>query len=330
MQLEITIKQAEDQRNLDRQTITDLDSEKKNAEEQRNVQINELKELTFIGSVQNNPGTQTNNNSVNFRSKPSEKNNDPIGTFPIGQGLLFSNWIENDEGRWYRLVGLKEGEEGWVNSKNIDLNGNLPESLKIQPPSKSPDQALSGTIKVDWEFIASLEGKAISKGYVPGKPWLHNTSGVTIASGFDLGTKNEIELKKMGISSGIIEKVKPYFGKQKQIAQDFLDQNLLSLSSEEVSEIDDKNHAYEINQMQKIYDSVSSVPFKDIPSQAQTVIMSLAHQYGLKGLTETSVWPLLTAQKWSEAVTDLKTTFFDYPPRRKAEANFLSQVLPSK
>ena len=40
------------------------------------------------------------------------------------------------------------------------------------------------TKNINWEFIASLEGKGIKKGYVPNK-----NSGVTIATGFDLKEK---------------------------------------------------------------------------------------------------------------------------------------------
>jgi hypothetical protein len=172
MQLEITIKQAEDQRNLDRQTITDLDSEKKNAEEQRNVQINELKQLTFIGSVQKNADTQANNNRANIRSKPSSKNeNNPIIDYmPIGQELLFSGWIDNDEGRWYRMAG---SGERWVFGKNIDLNGNLPESLKI------PVSSNNSTSK-----LGSLSEKYESGGKGPGTV----SSGVGDPGGVSYGT----------------------------------------------------------------------------------------------------------------------------------------------
>ena len=52
-------------------------------------------------------------------------------------------------------------------------------------PQKKPDQ-------INWKFIGKLEGEGVETGYVPtdnnGK--IIGTSGVTIATGVDLGTKD--------------------------------------------------------------------------------------------------------------------------------------------
>ena len=61
---------------------------------------------------------------------------------------------------------------------------------------------------IDWNFIAKEEGKRILKGYVPLPD--KSKSGVTIASGFDLGQHNESDLKGLKLSAALTKKLKPY------------------------------------------------------------------------------------------------------------------------
>ena len=64
--------------------------------------------------------------------------------------------------------------------------------------------------KIDYKFIGELEGGRLTKGYVPA-PTV-SRSGVTIATGFDLGQRNENDLKSLNLSVGLIDKLKPYAG----------------------------------------------------------------------------------------------------------------------
>ncbi len=68
--------------------------------------------------------------------------------------------------------------------------------------------------QIDWDWIAKLEGEGFRKGYVPidkrtGK--IVGTSGVTIATGVDLGTKDRKFFEDIGVSEGIILKLEPFF-----------------------------------------------------------------------------------------------------------------------
>ena len=66
---------------------------------------------------------------------------------------------------------------------------------------------LLGSELIDFDFIKMLEGfKTI--GYVPDLEG--SQSGVTIASGFDLGARKESDLK--GLPEEIIELLKPFLG----------------------------------------------------------------------------------------------------------------------
>ena len=65
-----------------------------------------------------------------------------------------------------------------------------------------------------------FEGKSRHIGYIP--PDEQDNSGVTIGVGFDLGHHNEKDLVKMGFSSRMISKLRPYLGKVGQAARNFI------------------------------------------------------------------------------------------------------------
>ena len=52
--------------------------------------------------------------------------------------------------------------------------------------------------QIDWAFIGSLEGEAIPKGYVPS-----DSSGVTVATGVDLGQRAMPELVAPGLAAAL-------------------------------------------------------------------------------------------------------------------------------
>ena len=71
--------------------------------------------------------------------------------------------------------------------------------------------------KVDWGFIGRMEGGSQRKGYVPKKDGkVMDKSGVTIATGWDVGQMSEEELSSSGLSKSIINKMKPYLWFQKK------------------------------------------------------------------------------------------------------------------
>ena len=65
------------------------------------------------------------------------------------------------------------------------------------------------TNQIDWDFISKLEGAAVNVGYVPDVE--NSQSGVTIGTGFDLGSKNEEFANSIGLEQSLIEKLKPFF-----------------------------------------------------------------------------------------------------------------------
>ena len=78
--------------------------------------------------------------------------------------------------------------------------------------------------KIDYKFLSELEGGAKTIGYVQAAGV--SKSGVTIATGFDLGQRNEADLKKLGLSVALVNKLKPYLGKKSKDALDELKKHL--------------------------------------------------------------------------------------------------------
>lgn len=182
---------------------------------------------------------------------------------------------------------------------------------------------------IDWEFIASLEGKGKTDGYVPDASG--SKSGVTIATGFDLGQRNESDLTTLGLSADLVTKLKPYLGKKGKDAADYLDKNPLSITEAQAAEIDKQVRAQKVPKLKEAYrtapENKTPVEFDDLPGQAQTVIASVSFQYGTLSTKAPKFWKAVTKQDWPDAVKILRAFGDSYPTRRGKEADRLEQVV---
>lgn len=182
---------------------------------------------------------------------------------------------------------------------------------------------------IDWEFIASLEGKGVTTGYVPDAAG--SKSGVTIATGFDLGQRNESDLTTLGLTSDLITKLKPYLGKKGTDAADYLKDNPLTITDAQAAEIDKLVKAQKVPKLKTAYktaaDNTKNVEFDDLPGQAQTVIASVSFQYGTLSTKTPKFWKAVVTQDWPEAVKILRAFGDSYPTRRGKEADRLEQVV---
>lgn len=188
--------------------------------------------------------------------------------------------------------------------------------------------------KIDFEFIALLEGFEL-KGYVSllGKPNTH--SGVTIASGLDLGTKDRAFLEKLGIGDKLVNQLSPYCGLKLGKAEEALRKNPLIITKEEGLLINEKVKKVYTEEIVKQYNKSkgsrdSGVEFFCLPKEAQTVIMSVYYQHGIASpTTETpNFWKHVTTQDWESAIHELRhfTKNFDYQDRREKEAKYLEGI----
>jgi hypothetical protein len=143
-QLDEIIKQAEGQQKLDKENINYWNSQKTEADLQANQKRTELQQketelqkLTFTGTVQLD--------APPVRNMPTDVGNSRLNVvFKKGENLTFGGWTVDNKGRkWFSIV---DSEERWIWEQNIDLNGALPESLKIQPVNNSQSKQVPDTI----------------------------------------------------------------------------------------------------------------------------------------------------------------------------------------
>lgn len=181
---------------------------------------------------------------------------------------------------------------------------------------------------IDFLFLSNLEGGSTTTGYVPDPGG--SKSGVTIATGFDLGARLEPDLYALKLKPEIIEKLIPYLGLQSYDAIAQLEKHPLEVSEEEAKAIDEASHSSHADSIAKLYDEATpeGIAFYELPSEAQTVIASVAFQYGTNLPKRTpNFWALLTRQDWPAAVNELNDFGDKYPTRRKKEADLLQIIV---
>jgi len=179
---------------------------------------------------------------------------------------------------------------------------------------------------IDYSFLSDLEGGRTTIGYVPAAAV--SKSGVTIATGFDLGQRSEADLKRLGLPANLIEKLKPYLGAKKEDAKKLLDTTPLTITSSEAESIDKAVKSAHLATVKIKYDAASSEKsFIDLPAEAQTVVASVSFQYG-KNLDAATpkFWAAVTKQDWPEAAKLLRNFGDVHPTRRKKEAALLENI----
>jgi hypothetical protein len=191
---------------------------------------------------------------------------------------------------------------------------------------------------IDTAYIRTVlerfEGKGISRGYVParnGEPI--GDSGVTIATGLDLGQQTSASLKAMGIPAALVNRFAPYLGAQKQAAQYILSRDPLALTPEEVATVDAAVHAKYIDETAELFGREA---FAAAPKEVQAVAMSLHYQFGIPARkTSPALENAWTALRWGayrEAAEYLRdpsgwnTLHRQYIKRRQAEAALLDEA----
>lgn len=182
---------------------------------------------------------------------------------------------------------------------------------------------------VDWSFISDREGGSQSKGYIPTNKdtgEVIGKSGLTIATGWDVGQMSEDEIEASGLPASVISKVKDFAGLKGQSALDMLEEKgAPSINSTEAAAINTYTHSKALKQLSTNYKLATGKSFKDLSRAQQTVVSSVGFQYG-SNLEEATpnFWKQITEGKWNEAYKNLKNFGDDYQPRRDLEAELLS------
>jgi len=168
---------------------------------------------------------------------------------------------------------------------------------------------------IDWDFILEQEGFRL-KGYVPNPEG--SDSGVTIASGFDLGARSVSDLK--GLSKEIIDLLTPYLG-IKGAAADEVASNLV-VSDEQAKTINEFAKKKELGLLKKRWKAKTGQSFDDLPMREATVITSVAFQYGNLATETPNFWRQVTSGDWDGAVGNLRNFGDAYGSRRNREADY--------
>jgi hypothetical protein len=177
--------------------------------------------------------------------------------------------------------------------------------------------------QVNFGFISQLEGGPVLKGYVPEPEY--SSSGVTIATGFDLGQRSADEVMQM-LPVSLARKLSPYCGQKKRAAVRTLNALPLQITAGEAELIDLCVKRQLLDKLQHRYNRDSAVPFDQLSEPQQTVIASVAFQYGDLARRCPKFWQSATGQHWTQLGIELRDFGDCYHTRRHREANYLDTV----
>jgi len=169
---------------------------------------------------------------------------------------------------------------------------------------------------IDWDFISAREGKGRLTGYVPDADG--SDSGVTIATGFDLGARNLADLT--GLPKTLIDKLTPYLGIKGAQAEEVAG-NLL-ITNPEAKTIDEFSKKDAVEKLQSKWQAATGESFDDLPKHKATVIASVAFQYGDLQSETPNFWRQVTSDDWDAAEKNLRNFGDNYKTRRNLEADY--------
>lgn len=155
-----------------------------------------------------------------------------------------------------------------------------------------------------------------------------DNSGVTVASGVDLGAATEDSFKKMGVSDEIIKKVKPYLGLKGEAANKKLTETpATALTEEEANELNKLVKKDRYNEVVKAFNKSSDIDWADLSDKRKAAITSVAFQYGLSKVKGWGLWKQFTEGKWDEASDNMLYDFNnEYLTRRGNTAALLKDM----
>jgi hypothetical protein len=159
-------------------------------------------------------------------------------------------------------------------------------------------------------------------------------SGVTVATGIDLGQRSTKELADLGLSEALIKKVQPYLGKKDEEAKKLLKSQPLKLTQDEADQLDGAVGQKISNEISDNYFKATGQELSELPEEARTVIESLAYNFGanLEDKLPT-LWRHVINNDWAKVQDFLLNTKWKQPEltsRRKQEAALLSPLLEGK
>lgn len=177
---------------------------------------------------------------------------------------------------------------------------------------------------INWIFIRVCEGFRTS-GYVPDPE--ESKSGVTIASGVDLGARSIQGLLSLGLPDYIVAQLAPYCGFKRYDAIAKLRNAPLKLSEEECKLLDHCVRRRRLKLLEARWAKAAKQPWSYLSTAQRTVLVSVSFQYGSMPVKCPKFWALVTAGNWKGAISELRNFGDNYRSRRELEADLLEDDL---
>lgn len=198
---------------------------------------------------------------------------------------------------------------------------------QVNAPSRIPRQYDSGDYfsNVNDDVIVKNEGGSLLQGYVPRVRGGPDHSGVTVAAGFDLGQHSTTDLRNLGLSKDLVEKLSPYLGLTGQEARDALVKSPLVISSDEATEINTAAFKSYFDQAGRAFNQTknnlaggrtnadvamdpdgNAMEFSKLPWQVQTAIADLWYNMGDLRVAAPQLWNQVTTGDWEGAYQNLR------------------------
>ena len=215
--------------------------------------------------------------------------------------------------------------------ENISIEDMITKATPMEPQiDQEYGRAMPTTNMFD--FLRDVEGFKAS-GYVPqdrrGNP-IEN-SGVTIATGLDLGQQDEDSLRRMGLSDELISIFRPYLGLKRGEAQRFLLDNPLRLTAEQATFVEESLMSHDFERMSDLWNSTQreedGIRWDQLDPEKQTVMLSVFRQYGNLPRRTPKFWRSATQGRWNDTVSELRNFGDEYTTRRNKEADLLEAAL---
>ena len=185
-------------------------------------------------------------------------------------------------------------------------------------------------MNIDWNFISAREGGSRLKGYIPkANGEVLDSSGVTIATGFDIGQYSENDLVKLGLPDDLIDLLAPYCLARGLDADEMLSiHGAPEITDTEAFALDNASHTRTVDLLKKKFNKEAYCRFEALHPQIQTAIASVAFQYGIGLKYKTPMfWKQITTHDWDGVLSNLRNFGDKYPTRRNLEADLIDACM---
>jgi hypothetical protein len=286
--------------------------------------------ITSMAGYDDSSNTNTPVESPTEIDKTQDPNvNTPITTetnSPVDDGGIIDVKTPNDTGNDVNSpISNETPPEGTyiMVAENLSNDILVPQNHEVNQVLLEENEKMVASNQIDYTEILHSEGQKLD-GYVPldnnGNPL--DRSGVTIGTGVDIGQMSKEEIKSLDISQELKDKLSDYAGVTKQDALNLLKESPLNVTLEEAQQLDSAIQEKMANALINSYNkSSSNLNFSALPSEIQTAIASVSHQYGDLGTSCPNFWSAITEHRWDDAENELRNFGDKYPSRRESEAN---------